>query len=164
VYCLQILPNGLKGLFLGAILATILSTLDSFLFISSTILSYDLKLMRFKSKFLAHLFSSLITGAFTFLVVLFYEGNFEMAWRMIKGIFAACMFFPFIISWFRPNIVTVRSFASSCFCVLTGVLLWNFYKPLPLDAFYIGQIISFTSLMIPVFWKYLGRKKKLINI
>ena len=157
-YCLQILPNGLKGLFLGAVLATILSTLDSFLFISSTVLSYDLGIIRFKSKFLAHLCSSLITGAFTFFVVLLYEGNFEMTWRMIKGIFTACMFFPFIISWFKPKMITTLSFTCSCFCVLLGVVLWNFYKPMPLDAFYVGQIISFGSLMIPTLWRKLNFK------
>ncbi|MBL9029109.1 MAG: sodium:solute symporter family protein [Caedimonas sp.] len=148
MYCLQILPSGLKGLFLGSVLATILSTLDSFLFISSTTLSYDLRFVRFKSKFSSHLFSSLITGTVTFGVALLYEGNFEMAWRMIKGFFAACMFFPFIISFFKPHFVTSQSFTLSCLCVFTGMILWNLYKPFALDAFYVGQILSLGSLII----------------
>jgi len=39
IYALQLLPNGLKGFFLAAILATILSTLDSYLFLAGATLS-----------------------------------------------------------------------------------------------------------------------------
>lgn len=157
-YCLQILPSGLKGLFLGAILSTILSTLNSFLFVSSTKLTYDLQLIRLKSKSLSHLIASCITGACTYCIAVFYEGNFEMAWRMIKGGFAACLFPPFIISYFKPHWVTSQLFTISCFCVLIGILAWNFYKPFPIDAFYVGQGIAWMVLTIGIICNYLTTK------
>jgi len=160
-YCLEILPHGLKGLFLGGVLATILSTLDSFLFISSTTLMYDFKFMYFKSKFLAHLCASLITGIFTFLIVTFYEGSFEMAWRMIKGIFAACIFPPFMLSYFKPHVVSTQLFTISCFLVFLGMILWNFYKPFPIDAFYIGQGISWMVLILGIIIRHVVTSKML---
>jgi SSS family solute:Na+ symporter len=141
-YCLSILPHGLKGLFIGAVLATILSTLDSFLFVASTTLMYDLKFMQSKTRTLSHLVASLITGIITFCIVICYKGNFEMAWRLLKGAFAACMFPSFILSCFKPYFISTRLFVWSCVCVLAGMLLWNFSKPFPIDAFYIGQGIS----------------------
>jgi SSS family solute:Na+ symporter len=160
-YCLYILPYGFKGLFLGAVLATILSTLDSFLFISSTTLTYDLKLIPFKSKFLVHLCSSLITGLLTFCIVVFYEGSFEMAWRMLKGVFAACIFPPFILSYFKPRLISTQVFTVSCFFVLIGMPIWNFYKPWPIDAFYIGQGISWTVLAIGMIKSHFKPRKSL---
>ncbi|MHB9147634.1 MAG: sodium:solute symporter family protein [Candidatus Amoebophilus sp.] len=154
-YCLHILPHGLKGLFLGAVLATILSTLDSFMFISSTTLMYDLKLMQYKSKFLSHLVASSITGIFTFCIVIFYKGNFEMAWRLLKGVFAACIFPPFILSYFKPHCISIGLFTGSCLGVLVGILIWNVTKPLPIDAFYIGQGISWLILGIGILKKHL---------
>jgi SSS family solute:Na+ symporter len=157
-YCLAILPSGLKGLFLGAVLATILSTLDSFLFISSTTLMYDLRLMFFRSKFLAHLCASLITGSLTFFIVIFYQGSFEMAWRILKGIFAACIFPPFILSYFKPYVINTYLFTISCFSVVIGMLAWDMYKPFPIDAFYIGQGVSFITLIMGILLKHLGKK------
>lgn len=154
-YCLHILPVGLKGLFLGAILATILSTLNSFLFVSSTKLTYDLQLIRFKSKPFSHFIASCITGLCTYCIAIFYEGNFETAWRMIKGGFAACLFPPFIVSYCKPHWITSSLFTISCFYVLGGMLVWNFYKPFPIDAFYIGQIIGWVVLMVGIFLNHL---------
>jgi len=141
------------------VLATILSTLDSFLFISSATLMYDLRFMYFKSKFLAHLCASLITGFFTFCIVIFYEGNFEMAWRMLKGIFAACIFPPFILSYMKPHLVNTQLFTVSCFFVLIGMILWNFYKIFPIDAFYIGQGISWMVLILGIIVRHVATSK-----
>jgi SSS family solute:Na+ symporter len=154
-YCLHILPHGLKGLFLGAVLATILSTLDSFIFISSTTLMYDLKFMQSKSKLLSHLVTSLITGIFTFCIVIFYKGNFEMTWRLLKGVFAACIFPPFILSYFKPYFISTRLFTWSCLGVFASMLIWSLIKPLPIDAFYIGQGISWFILGIGILKKHL---------
>ena len=152
-YCLDILPNGFRGMFLGAVLSTILSTLDSFLFIASATLAYDLKIMNFKSKFLVHLTTSLVTGFFTFLIAIFYEGNFEMTWRMLKGIFAACIFPVFVLSCFKPNMITSRIFTISSISVVIAMIGWNLYKLFPIDAFYIGQFTCIIVLIFCYLWK-----------
>lgn len=159
IYSLNVLPFGLKGLFLGGVLATILSTLDSFLFISSTVLSYDLKLIKFKSKNLSHITSLLITGIITFFLALSYEGNFEKTFRFIKGIFASCLFLPIIICLFRPKIITGKHFSYIGLIVILSSLLWEIFKPYNLDTFYIGQAMAFSY----VFMLYILTTKPLLK-
>lgn len=142
IYCLQILPQGFKGLFLGAVLATILSTLDSFLFISSNVLSYDLKIVRLKSIRQSHILSTIITGMITYLIVMVYEGNVELIWRTLKGMFASCLFAPLVLSYLRPGSISTHSFFISCLGVIVSTLYWQAYKPLSIDAFYIGIAVS----------------------
>ena len=62
IYALQILPNGIRGFVLAGILATILSTLDSYLFIAGTTVSFDLMPKRFKGKIYLHQLGIIIVG------------------------------------------------------------------------------------------------------
>ena len=62
IYGLTILPEGLRGFFLAGILATILSTIDSCLFLAGTTLTYDLLPQKFHHKKILY-FSSMILVA-----------------------------------------------------------------------------------------------------
>ena len=64
-YALQLLPVGLRGFFVAGILSIILSTLNSFLFIASNTLSFDLLRKRFKNVVLSNRISIFIVGAFS---------------------------------------------------------------------------------------------------
>ena len=48
IYAIQLLPEGFKGFFLAGICATILSTLDSYIFLAGSTISYDLVAKRLK--------------------------------------------------------------------------------------------------------------------
>ncbi|MCR5504173.1 MAG: sodium:solute symporter family protein, partial [Elusimicrobiaceae bacterium] len=54
LYAVQLLPSGLRGFFIAGNLCIILSTLDSFLFIASNTLAYDLLKNKFKNQVLAN--------------------------------------------------------------------------------------------------------------
>jgi SSS family solute:Na+ symporter len=84
-----------------------------------------------------------------------------MAWRMLKGVFAVCIFPPFILSYFKPRLISTQVFTVSCFFVLIGMPIWNFYKPWPIDAFYIGQGISWTVLAIGMIKSHFKPRKSL---
>jgi len=156
-YCLHILPVGAKGMFLGGVLATMVSTVDSFLFLSSSTLAYDLNLFAKLPKYLVRILTISITGGITFIVVVFYQGSFELTWRMIKGYFAACIFFPFIISCFYPYVIPPRVFSITAILVLIGMALWTYHPFFPIDVFYVGQSIAIfcvlTGIMIHYFFK-----------
>ena len=157
-YSLAVLPTGWKGLFLGAILATLLSTLDSFLFIASTTLTYDLKLTPDKPTTRTHLLASFVTILLTFCIALCFQGNFELAWRMLKSIFTSCTFPILIIGYWKPRIITKEIFTGVFISVLLAVPLWTIYKPWPLDAFYIGQAVGWIATGIG-----LGIRKRAIK-
>src|SRR5690606_6268093 len=53
-YSVQLLSTGWKGFFLAGFLATILSTLDSYLFLSGTVAAYDLAPARYKGRVGVH--------------------------------------------------------------------------------------------------------------
>ncbi len=70
VYSVQLLPDGCRGFLLTTLVATILSTLDSFLIISSSILSYDASLFETRNHRLKHALGLVITGIITVVVAL----------------------------------------------------------------------------------------------
>jgi SSS family solute:Na+ symporter len=143
-YALQVLPTGLKGLFLGGVLATILSTLDGFLFISQATLTYDFRLMGKQIAFVKHLAAYLLTSLITFFLAIYFKGNFELAWRMLKAVAAGCMLPPLVVGYCRPGAVSSRLFSVMSIGVLLSVLCWSIYKPFPIDAFYVSQAVAWS--------------------
>ncbi len=89
-YSLQLLPAGLRGLFITGILATILSTLDSFLFVSGTSLSYDL----LGTKKLGHQSMIGLSALLTLTIAIFFKADFENMWLFREGIFGASLIIP----------------------------------------------------------------------
>lgn len=141
-YALQILPVGWKGLFLAAVLATILSTLDSFLFISSTVLSYDLKIFKKLSPFQSHFYTLILTGVLTFFLAILWEGRIETAWKTLKGAFTACLFVPIVWCYIKPYSLMSRDFTISTICVLASMGVWTLYGSPAIDSFYVGNIVA----------------------
>ena len=54
IYAVQLLPDGWRGFMLAGVAATILSTLDSYLFLAGTTVSYDLVPKRFRGRVARH--------------------------------------------------------------------------------------------------------------
>ena len=92
VYSLQILPVGYKGLFLGGMMAMILSTLDSFLFLAANTIFYDLSFFRKYPIHIRHLLSLVLTSSCTIVIAICFNDNIEGVWLIIKGSFAVCLF------------------------------------------------------------------------
>lgn len=106
----SILPVGLKGIFLSGIIATILSTLDSFLFVSSTSITYDLVNNK---KF--HSAGVLLCGMFLILVGMLFKGRFESMWLFMEGAFSGSIIVPSMLAIFAQKRFTSHQFIlSSC--------------------------------------------------
>lgn len=98
-YSLQVLPNGCRGLFLAGLLATILSTMDSFLLISANTISYDLfanKTCRY------HFTSSLLVSLATFLLAIIFNADVEKIWLTCKGFCSSCISLLLLIQVIKP--------------------------------------------------------------
>lgn len=157
-YALQVLPMGWKGFMLAAICATILSTLDSFLFISSTVLSYDLKIFKKTSPFQSHLYTLILTGLMTVLLTIVYEGHVETIWRTIKSFFAACLLVPILWNILFPRSIKTRDFALISLNVISSMIVWQWLKPFDLDGFYVGNGVALATALLLAWKRHLSKK------
>lgn len=152
VYSFQLLPNGWKGLFLASLVATILSTLDSFLLLAAGTISYDvprfiklpMKLNQFINSMhtqsgivqllcnrsFLRVLSMICTAIITILFAILFTGKIETAWLIVKGYFSACVLFPLIIAYFFPNIITDQQFVNCCLASSLGFGCWKLIIPM----------------------------------
>ncbi len=87
-FALQLLPTGFKGLFIAGILATILSTLDSFLFISASSISYDIFSHNKNNLSFYRNITMLISAVITILMAYFFKARFENLWITFGSFFS----------------------------------------------------------------------------
>lgn len=149
LYSVQLLPSGLRGLFIAGILCIILSTLDSFLFLASNTFAYDLLKNKFKNKLLANQIFCFIIGALSIALALFFDGSFKKIWFVLGSYMAACLLVPMMIGYFFPKKITDGQFAISVWLSAIIVTVWN-ACPRPfwvrIDGFYIGLICNILFL------------------
>lgn len=153
-YALQLLPTGLKGFFVAGILAIILSTLNSFLFIASNTLSYDLLKTRFKNIVFSNRIALFAVGGLAIAMAQLLHGSFKEIWMTLGSYFSACLLVPILVGYIYPKRIGDGLFVVSALCSAAMMTLWKF---LPLagvwaqiDGFYIG--VS-TGILILVFSK-----------
>lgn len=138
-YGIQLLPVGFRGLLIASILATILSTLDSFLFITSSTLYYDFKILKNSRPYIA----VLLTATLTIALSAFFEGNIEKVWFICKSYFSACLVLPILFGYFIPRLANDNVFYLSGICSCICMTIWELYfTHTNIDSFYIGCGIS----------------------
>lgn len=159
VYSLQILPHGLKGLLVAGILATILSTIDSYLFISGTTLSFDLAPKKYRNKIKFHYLGIIFIAFISILMAYLFNGNIKAVWKTLGSYSASCLLFPVLFGHIFPNKISDKQFVVTC---LSGVITTTIWRTIDLpqhlkiiDELYIG--ILTTSLCLLLF--FLGPKK-----
>ena len=143
----HVLPLGLKGFFLAGFLATILSTLDSYLFLSGTLVSYDLAPRRWKGRVGAHHLGTVCSAlAAAGLSMFVHDMELVDVWKIIGGFTTACLVFPLLLGLLIPGKMPERVFLSSC---MGGVVcMAAFYGARPwlpeawrdFEGFYIGVL------------------------
>ncbi len=153
-YAVQLLPTGLKGFFVAGILAIILSTLNSFLFIASNTLSYDLLKNRFKNIVFSNRISLFVVGALAIVMAMLLNGSFKEIWITLGSYFSACLLVPILVGYIYPKRISDNLFVCSALCSAGVMTVWKLW-PLSgvwaqIDGFYIG--VS-TSILILVFSK-----------
>ncbi|MEX0994628.1 MAG: sodium:solute symporter family protein [Balneolaceae bacterium] len=160
----SLLPIGLKGLFFVTLLATIMSTLDSYLFLSGQTLGRD---------FLSHFFpkiqrngltriSILIAAILGIILIVFYPSVIDL-WYVLGSVFIPGLLIP-ILGIYLPVFRLKRRFVFATLTGATGMsLFWLFmgtlyhtgepgYAFLNIEPFYPGLILS------GIFW-LIGRDK-----
>ncbi len=145
-YSFSVLPNGLKGFFLAGLVATIVSTIDSYIFVASNTLSFDFfPRKRFSKKF--HHIGVLFVGIITLLMGTIFDGNIKNVWKTIGSYSASCLLFPVILGHIIPGKISDNEFS---LMVLIGVITttcWKLTTPLPLDELYVGVLSTMLSLI-----------------
>lgn len=146
-YGIQLMPRGLRGLFITGIIATILSTLDSFLFVSGTSVSYDL-IGNSKNNIPKHQFMIGISSVFVIVIAIVFKADFESMWLFMEGIFSTSLFLPvmaalFIKQTMPPKIFILPAIAS--FSIYTFATFLTLSTDLSLSPFFLAHITSFIS-------------------
>lgn len=128
LYALQLLPEGLRGLILGGILATILSTMDSYLFIAGTSLSYDLVPKALRGRISYHYFGIIAVGVLSVFLSASFEGDIREVWKTFGSYSAACLLLPVLYAYAFPGRISDRQFVFACLLGATGTTLWRFWE------------------------------------
>ena len=159
-YAIQLVPNGLKGFFLAAIFATILSTLDSYLFLSGATLSHDLVPKRLKGKKILHPIGVLISATCAYFLAKYFQGDIKSVWKTLGSYSAACLLIPVTLGHIFTRKVTDRQFIITC---LAGVITTTVWRNIELTGFwanvdeiYIGAI---TTSLFYIFSLELNKSK-----
>jgi SSS family solute:Na+ symporter len=146
-YSLQILPTGLKGLLIASILATILSTLDSFLIIAKSIVMFDIPYINKLSNWSRSLVSLLMTIILLIVISCSFNGNIEMVWKFFKSYFSACILLPVVFAIFKPKFIEDLYFVITCITSCICMAIWDILKlGNILGSYYIGALMSIICL------------------
>lgn len=155
IYAIQLLPSGLKGFFVAGILSVILSTLDSFLFIASNTIAYDLLKNKIKNKLLLNQISFIIIAALAISLSLFLEGSFKKIWFVLGSYMSACLLVPLIMGHIFPRKISDKTFTFSVIISAVLLTLWDIIKKqgflAQIDGFYIGVLTNLLLLSIAVY-------------
>lgn len=160
---LQVLPNGFRGLFMAGILATILSTVDSYIFTAGTTLTYDLFPRIFKNKSWGNHIGVFFVGILSVVMATFFDGSIRAVWKTLGSYSAACLLFPMMMGFWKPGKITDRQFFISCIISAVAVSVWRglpeHLKLLDLDEIYIGILVSFLCLGLSIFMNNLKARR-----
>lgn len=150
-YALQLLPSGLRGFFLAGILATILSTLDSYLFIASNTLAYDLAPKLFRSKVWANKVGILLVGILAIALAQTFEGQIKDVWKTLGSYSAGCLLIPVLLGYLKWPPISDRQFLFSCLLAAFAISIWRF-QLVPsaisgIESLYVGMFFSIVSII-----------------
>jgi solute:Na+ symporter, SSS family len=148
LYALSILPDGLRGFFLAGILATILSTMDSYLFLAGTSLSYDLAPKRWKGRLILHYIGIMTVAILSVVIAYVFEGNIKQVWKILGSYFAACLLLPVLAGHGFPGRIRDQDFILSSLLGIISVTAWQIWQPWAIDALYIGSLTTGLSLFL----------------
>jgi SSS family solute:Na+ symporter len=160
IYALQILPDGVRGFFLAGVAATILSTLDSFIFIAGTTFSYDLLPKKWKNKVLFNHLSNLLAAIISIILASMFSGDIKSVWKTLGSYSAACLLVPIMCGHLFPGKISDRQFFYSGIIGAIATTYWRHWSQSSLDEIYIGSLATLVSLII---WTLIRNKSKIYS-
>ena len=165
VYALQLLPNGLRGFFLAGVLATILSTLDAFMFIAGNTVSYDLMPEKFRNKIWIHYVAVFFVGLFCILLGLFFEGNIKLTWKIMGSYFTASLLIPVVLAFIFPGKISDNHFLTASLSSVISITLCRYFSIfIAVDPLYIGMAVSLLILLPVLLFKQFTQLKNFNGI
>ncbi len=141
-FSFSILPPGASGLFLAGLLATILSTLDSSLFLAAVTLQHDVLGKRNGSgrrPILA------MTAALALLLGIFLEKSIEEVWVFLGTLSLALLFLPYLLIQVFEKRFSFACFMISSICAVVAIIgnrIWGPFFPPPLDSNAFAGIVT----------------------
>lgn len=151
-YAVQLLPAGLRGFFVAGVLAIILSTLNSFLFIASNTLSFDMLRNRFRNIVLSNRISIFIVGAVAIGLAQLFHGSFKEIWLVLGSYFSACLLVPILAGYLWPGRISDKLFVRASLSSAAVMTAWHLipkHEVLEaLDPFYIGVATGLIILIL----------------
>ena len=155
IYAIQLLPQGLRGLFVAGILSIILSTLDSFLFIASNTIAYDLLKNKIKNKLLLNQIFFIIIATLAISLSIYFEGSFKKIWFVLGSYMSACLLVPLVLGHIFPKRISDKTFTFSAIISAVLLTLWDAFKKqgflAQIDGFYIGVLTNLLLLSIAIY-------------
>ena len=141
IYAIKILPEGLRGLMLAGILATILSTLDSYLFLSGTTVGFDFMPKKWRGWWGWRRLGMVASGALAVVMAIFFKGDIKAVWKTLGSYSAACLLFPVLYGYIFPRKVQDNQFVLAC---ILGVIATTWWRSLEngVDELYIGLLAT----------------------
>lgn len=151
-YSLEILPAGLRGFFLAGVLAVILSTLDSYLFNAATCVSYDFFNKKLNFRRFHHHVALIFVSLLSIGLSHFFDGDVVDVWKTLGSFSAACLLLPLVAGQFFPKSFGEKTFLAAVTLGCLGIVSWKvlnrIYEVSELDEFYIGLLLTSTTLFM----------------
>ena len=124
----MILPSGIKGIFYAALFATIMSTLNSFLFLSGTTISRDFFYKAFHVTIESNLkqftiYGLLISGFLSVLLAYFIPSVIEI-WYTIGSIFIPGIIIPVVSSYYNKFKINEKIILIEMISSVAGGFIW----------------------------------------
>ena len=152
IYAVQLLPDGWRGFMLAGVAATILSTLDSYLFLAGTTVSYDLAPKRFRGRVALHHLGMIVSGIAAVVLGVAFEGNIMQVWKTLGSYMAACLLLPMMIGYFWPGRIADNQFVFASLLGAAGTTIWRFTEQTGfwanVDSLYAGALCTGIGLIL----------------
>jgi SSS family solute:Na+ symporter len=153
LYSLQLLPPGLRGFFLAGITATILSTLDSYIFLAGSTIAFDLVPKKFKGKIWVHHLGIVSVAILSILMSQIFEGDIKAVWKSLGSLSSCAILLPVLFGMIFKNQLSDKGFLLSAAMGGFGVIYWRLSGlkySMNLDEIYIGMLLSMLGIIASI--------------
>lgn len=154
IYAMQLLPNGLRGFALAGIAATVLSTLDSYIFLAGSTLAYDLVPKKWKGKIAIHHIGVLSVGLLSILFAGIFEGDIKNVWKTLGSLSSSALLVPIMTGHLFPKRISDNQFVLTSVIGMSSTLFWRLSglnTQTGIDEIYIGVgtcILFVSSILV----------------
>lgn len=164
-YALNILPSPLGGLLLAGIFATVLSAIDTYLFVGSTTLFKNLMPVQHREHFAVKYIGMVLIALLAAFFADFFDGSIYNIWKTLGSLSSACMLAPLMVGLFSKNKISDYGFATSCILGVSSLVFWRYIDRsgmwAQIDEFYVGLFGSMTGIAIARFRQRLVQRREL---